>query len=141
MRPPRSGWKGAFLGLALAALLPAALSAWLHPRAPLLRLPELPEIGAEAATRLPDAVWVDARPPEAFAKGHIPQAVSLPAGRWDESIDPLLDRWEPGRPLVVYCSRDDCDAGRTVATRLRRELGEENRIYLLRGGWEAWHHP
>ena len=138
MRRDGSPWLGRALAIGLFALVPAALTAWLHPFAPPLRLPEIPEIGVTAARRLSGAVWVDARSVEEYEQGRVPGAVSLPEGDWEAGIDAFLDRWEPGRPVIVYCSSRDCDASQAVARRLRRELGGEARIHVLRGGWESW---
>ena len=82
-------------------------------------------------------LWVDARPEEDFARGHIPGAVLLNEDEWDGQLRTLLTAWSPERKLVVYCSARSCNASHAVAERLRNEVGLKN-IYVLEGGWEGW---
>ncbi len=128
--------------LVLIALVPAALTGWLHPRRP-----HLP--GAEASAReiaVGDAValgrarpvvWVDARDAQAFEVGHVPGAVRLTEDAWEQLLPGFIDSWRPGQPVVVYCDSRRCDASRSVAARLARELAIKD-VYVLTGGWEAW---
>lgn len=82
-------------------------------------------------------LWIDARPGEEFEKGHVPGAFSLNEDDWDGLLRPLLAAWSPERKLVVYCSRESCNASHGVAERLRKEAKLEN-VYVLPGGWEEW---
>lgn len=133
------------LGLLAVPLAPALATAWLHPRRPDWR--ELSAGSAvvsahevtpqEALERLPDALWLDARPPKQFAAGHVPGAISLHQDDWEAGFSALVEVWDGARPIVVYCGGADCRASTEVAARLRRDLASE-RVYVLRGGWEAW---
>lgn len=82
-------------------------------------------------------LWVDARPEEDFARGHVPGAVVLNEDEWDGQLRTLLTAWSPERKLVVYCSAQSCNASHAVAERLRHEVGLKN-VYVLEGGWEGW---
>ncbi len=82
-------------------------------------------------------LWIDARPDEQFARGHVPGAVQLNEDRWDELLRRMLTAWSPERKVVVYCSRQTCNASHEVAERLRKEAGLTN-VYVLSGGWEEW---
>ena len=82
-------------------------------------------------------LWVDARPEEAFARGHIPGAILLNEDEWDAQLRTFLTAWSPERKIVVYCSAQSCNASHAVAERLRNEAGLQN-IYVLEGGWEGW---
>jgi rhodanese-related sulfurtransferase len=82
-------------------------------------------------------LWVDARPEEAFARGHIPGAILLNEDEWDAQLRTFLTAWSPERKIVVYCSAQSCNASHAVAERLRNEAGLKN-IYVLEGGWEGW---
>jgi len=85
-----------------------------------------------------DAVlWVDARPEEDFARGHVPGAMLLNEDQWDAQLRTFLTAWSPERKMVVYCSRQSCSASHAVAERLRNEVGLKN-VYVLEGGWEEW---
>jgi rhodanese-related sulfurtransferase len=82
-------------------------------------------------------LWVDARPDDQFARGHVPGAVQLNEDHWNELLRGMLTAWSPERKVVVYCSRQTCDASHEVAERLRKEAGLTN-VYVLSGGWEEW---
>jgi rhodanese-related sulfurtransferase len=81
--------------------------------------------------------WVDARPRAKFDAGHAPDAVLLNEDEWNALIPAFLDKWDPDRPVVVYCDGGACDASHAVAKRLREDLQLEN-IWVLKGGWDAW---
>lgn len=82
-------------------------------------------------------MWIDARPADEFQAGHVPSALPLNTDEWDRLLPEVLNRWSPGRKLVVYCSKQTCGASREVARRLKDEAGLKN-IFVLSGGWEAW---
>jgi rhodanese-related sulfurtransferase len=84
-----------------------------------------------------NAIWVDARPDEEFARDHVPEALSLNEDRWNELLPQFLAVWAPGKKVVVYCSSLSCNASREVARRLRREAQLPD-VFVLEGGWEAW---
>lgn len=119
----------------LAAVLPAAASALLHPRRPSWLSDEIPaHLAASNPTRY---LMVDARPATDFATGHIPGAVSLNEDAWDALFPPFLDAWDGERPILVYCSSLSCATSREVAHRLRTEAGIPE-VFVMEGGWEAW---
>jgi len=84
-----------------------------------------------------NAIWVDARPDEEFARDHVPGAVSLNEDRWNELLPQFLANWSPDKKVVVYCSSQSCNASREVAKRLRDEAQLKN-VFVLQGGWEEW---
>ena len=84
-----------------------------------------------------NAVWVDARPDDEFARDHVPNALSLNEDRWNELLPQFLAAWSPGKKIIVYCSSVGCNASREVARRLRKEAQLPD-VYVLKGGWEAW---
>jgi rhodanese-related sulfurtransferase len=84
-----------------------------------------------------NAIWVDARPDEEFARDHIPGALSLNEDRWNELLPQFLVAWSPEKKIVVYCSSQSCNASREVAHRLRDEAQLKN-VFVLEGGWEEW---
>jgi len=83
------------------------------------------------------ALWIDARPDEEFAAGHVAGALPLNTEEWDKLLPQVLNSWSPDRKVVVYCSKQTCGASREVARRLRDEAGLKN-VFVLTGGWEAW---
>ena len=83
-----------------------------------------------------DAVLVDARSPELFARGHIPEAINIPAPLFD-IIYPmkLAPSLQPGQAVVVY--------GRTFSKRYDEEvayrlLQRHDDVRVLTGGIAAW---
>ncbi len=99
-------------------------------------------LSVSAAEALDNVLWVDARDVAAFENGHVPGAVNLSEDAWESQLTGLLDVWEPGQRLVVYCDGEACLASRQVALRIRRELALDN-VAVLTGGWPAWQeaHP
>jgi rhodanese-related sulfurtransferase len=133
----------AFLILA-ATFVPALVSVAFHPRKPEFRRPELRP--GEVTLPMADAwgkavVWVDARPEDDFAHGHVPGAVRLNLEEWSRLFPVFLDQWQPTRMVVVYCSSRDCGLSSEVAKRLRGS--RISPTYVLHGGWDAWRnrHP
>jgi rhodanese-related sulfurtransferase len=84
-----------------------------------------------------NAIWIDARPEEEFAKEHVPGAILLNEDRWNELLPQMLAMWSPEKRVVVYCSSESCGSSREVARRLREEARLKN-VFVLEGGWEAW---
>lgn len=121
------------------AAVPAALEAfylrdrisWTHP-------PAANEITAARAASLgPAVLWIDGRSEEEFAAGHVDGAILLNAEHWDSLLPEALNAWSPGKIVVVYCSKQACDASLEIARRLHEEANLPD-VFVLDGGWEAW---
>jgi len=121
--------------LLMVALLPALLSAWLHPLKP--EWERTGDVSLATVAAWTDVLWVDARASEAFAKGHIPDAQNLTTAAWESQVEAVVVAWKPGMRVVVYCDGKGCEASHEVAARLKTELGFES-VHVLIGGWEAW---
>ena len=79
-----------------------------------------------------DAVIIDIRSPEAFAKGHIVNARNIPMDELDanqEKIDRL-----GSKPILAVC---DAGMSSTRAVDSLRKAGLET-VYGLKGGITAW---
>jgi len=86
-----------------------------------------------------NAIWIDARPDEEFARDHVPGALSLNEDRWNELLPQFLAVWSPEKKIVVYCSSESCNASREVAHRLRNQAQPPmQNVFVLEGGWEEW---
>jgi rhodanese-related sulfurtransferase len=83
-----------------------------------------------------NALYLDARSGEAFAKSHLPGAIHLNEDNWDSQLGLLIQAWEPGQAVIVYCDGVGCASSRKLADRLRTELGMDP-VYWLIDGWEA----
>lgn len=90
----------------------------------------------ELASNDEDVLWVDVRPLQAFAKGHVTDAIRLPESQLDDFVGDLIDVSSIDTTIVVYCDTD-CDVSSRVANRLRLEYGFEN-VRVLKGGFSAW---
>ena len=79
-----------------------------------------------------DAVVLDLRSAEAFARGHIVNAKNIPYDELDAEFS-KLDRFK-SKPIVAVC-----DAGMTSTKLVNtlRKAGADN-VYGLRGGMTAW---
>ncbi|MCX7960748.1 MAG: rhodanese-like domain-containing protein [Burkholderiales bacterium] len=92
-------------------------------------------VGTLEATQLinrEDALVLDVRTPEEFARGHILGARNIPLDELERRAEDLA-RYK-ARPVIVACASGNRSLG-AIAT-LRR-LGFE-RVYNLAGGYAAW---
>ena len=80
----------------------------------------------------PGFVLLDVRSPEAYATGHVPQAVNLPYRRM---TDATLAQYPPDTLFVVYCSGPHCNGADRAALRLA-ELGRP--VKKMIGGIAGW---
>ena len=132
-----------FLSLLTVLLLPLPLSvinAVLNPNIPPWNWMELGEKEVDLEQLL---VWegsyilVDARTPESYQYGHLPEAINLYMGEFDNQVLDLLDRWSPDEGIVVYCDSRQCSASEEIANRLRKDF-QMHPVFVLKGGWESW---
>ena len=85
-----------------------------------------------------NVLFVDARTREDYDNGHIPGAISLPIGQFDEQIDPFLDQFDIEQPIVAYCSGRTCEDSHNLA-QLLIDFGYIDVRVFIDGypGWEA----
>jgi rhodanese-related sulfurtransferase len=88
------------------------------------------------------ALFVDARSLENYEDGHIPGAVSLPVGHFDDRFVEFINQYSPDRPIVTYCSGRTCEDSHQLA-QLLQETGFTNIKIFIDGfpGWEAEGYP
>ena len=89
-----------------------------------------------------NVLFVDARSQENYEDGHIPGAISLPMGQFDELIGSFLDQHATARSIVTYCSGRTCEDSHHLAQFLS-ESGFDNVSVFIDGfpGWEAEGYP
>jgi rhodanese-related sulfurtransferase len=75
---------------------------------------------------------IDARTPEAYAKGHVPGAINLPHRKIDSSTTSLLPK---DKVLVTYCDGVFCNASTKAAAKLTA-LGF--RVKEMLDGMHGW---
>jgi rhodanese-related sulfurtransferase len=88
------------------------------------------------------AIFVDARSGEDYESGHIPGAVSLPAGQFDQLVDAFIDQHSSDQLVVTYCSGRTCDDSHKLA-QLLSEAGFKNVKVFIDGypGWKREGYP
>ena len=132
-----------FLSILTVLLIPlplAVINAFLNPNIP----PWNPMVLGEKEVDLEQLLaWegsyilVDARTPESYQDGHLPEAINLHMGEFDNQVLDLLDRWSPDEAIVVYCDSRQCNASEEIANRLREDF-QMDPVFVLKGGWESW---
>lgn len=95
---------------------------------PLGRAWELFENGA--------VLFVDARLPDEYAKGHIYGALNLPWQAVDHYFAEAAQRLEGPQTIVAYCDGEGCDLSHELALFLLA-MGFE-RVRVLDNGWPLW---
>jgi rhodanese-related sulfurtransferase/DNA-binding transcriptional ArsR family regulator len=83
------------------------------------------------------ALVIDVRPPDDYASGHIPQAISLPSDHLLTKLEELPDDAE----IIAYCHGPYCVTS-AECVRVLREHGRQARHLV--GGFTHWHrsgHP
>lgn len=80
-----------------------------------------------------DFVLIDARGHEAYAKEHLPGALSIPSDHLGEH---LLREHKKNRIFVTYCSNFECEAS-TIAAQKLDKYGFKN-VLEFKGGLEDW---
>jgi rhodanese-related sulfurtransferase len=138
------GMLGQAAVIVLAAILAAAGTHFLHPKAPAWYVAEEPLQEDEVTMALiherwqGEALWVDARPRKDYESGHVPGALLLNEQEADQLLFDHFEKLQDNKqPIVVYCGSEACQASRKIAEYLRERLpGTE--IWVLKGGWNAW---
>jgi rhodanese-related sulfurtransferase len=89
-----------------------------------------------------NALFVDARSRDNYDDGHIPGAVSMPVGEFDNLIDSFMDQHSMDQTIVTYCSGRTCEDSHNLA-QLLIDFGFTDVKVFIDGfpGWEAEGHP
>lgn len=84
----------------------------------------------------PGTVFVDARKSQAFRQGHIEGARHLPYSFVEPLSKEALDSLKGFESIIVYCNREDSEAGKLLAGELA-QAGIKGAAYLEKGfaGW------
>jgi rhodanese-related sulfurtransferase len=87
-----------------------------------------------------NAFFIDARPEDAYRKGHIQGSRSLPFEAFDQLADEVLIDLPEDTLVITYCDGERCTLSAEVALKLK-EIGFEN-VRVLFNGWTVWkdHH-
>jgi rhodanese-related sulfurtransferase len=125
-------------------LVAAALTHWLHPRAPAWYLAR--EKAAQGEVNLQDiqdrwqgqVLWIDARVRSRYEQEHIPGALSLNEQEFDQQLFDLIETLQSNtKPIVIYCDAQKCQASKQVRDALQQRVGLSD-LWILHGGWPVW---
>lgn len=94
------------------------------------RLTPLPPADVKARLDRGDAILVDIREPDEYARRHVPGALSRPLSGFEAAHL----RIEPGREVVFTCK----SGMRTAGNCDRLAAAVEGDVYVLEGGVDAW---
>jgi len=82
------------------------------------------------------AVFLDARSPEDYARGHIRCAENIPWQAFDEYIERVWDKIPEDAWVVTYCDGETCSLSEDLAKELV-SMGYE-KVKVLLNGWTRW---
>lgn len=116
----------AWIGLA-TAVIASAVKAKLSP------VKQVEHQAAVALINKQDAVVVDVRTQEEFAKGHIANAHHMPLAQIEQGNTTEIDKHKE-KPVIVVCETGD--RADKAATKLVKAGFQQ--VYLLRGGLSQW---
>ena len=121
----------------LAALVPAGVSALVHPRRPPWSGEALLPGEVKLKTVLawgPKVLWIDARSQNEYEAGHVQDAFQMSTEDFNGSE--VLNYLDKDGPLVVYCSGGQCDASKNLVKLL--QLAGYKQARIMEDGYPAW---
>jgi rhodanese-related sulfurtransferase len=83
-------------------------------------------------------IFVDARADGPFQAGHIPGALQCDYYRSENYLPSVLDQVSIAEKVIVYCNGGDCEDSLLVCREFMGLQVPMDKIYLFRGGWQAW---
>jgi len=85
-----------------------------------------------------DAVIVDARRPDDYTRGHIQDAINIPADYEARArVVAFAGSIPKERLVIIYCQSSGCAYASHVARQLAL-LGGHTNVRIYRGGWQEW---
>ncbi len=82
-----------------------------------------------------EGLFIDARNPHEYRRGHIRGAINIPLKDFVKEKD-LLAKTPKDKLLVTYCDGVECNSSMSIAEKLM-ELGFRN-VRIFFGGWKDW---
>jgi rhodanese-related sulfurtransferase len=82
------------------------------------------------------AVFIDARPPEAFIEGHIEGAVNIYPENFDASFERAMAEVAPDSLIITYCDGETCTLSKELALQLTGK--GYTHVRVLVNGWSVW---
>lgn len=91
---------------------------------------------AAAKFQSSEVLFIDARDPEDYEYGRIQGAINLPYEELDVYWDEVSLRISMDRPLVLYCSGEECESSLMLAREMVLRGWDD--VYVFFGGWREW---
>jgi rhodanese-related sulfurtransferase len=82
-------------------------------------------------------LFADARAKVEYDQGHIPGAIPLPLGEFDQYYEKYKSRIKAAKKIVTYCHGVGCKLSDKVAQKLYNDKGHKNVVGFF-GGWPQW---
>ena len=82
-------------------------------------------------------IFIDARSPWDYERGHIPGAINYSMGETSQEIDDQIASRLAEELIVVYCAGEGCKTSVLLARYFRDKRGFFN-AHAFVGGWPAW---
>jgi len=130
---------GSVIGFAFNALSPMGISLKPKKKAEVLEDNNIQVVSLDEVRYFlerPDTIIVDARSPEEYSLGHIPEALNIPADEFDRVWEAQRERFEEAGLVICYCSGSSCGSSDEVAE-LLQERGIE-KVAVFMDGIPAW---
>lgn len=97
---------------------------------------EIPLEEAQILFFTKEAVFLDARSPEVYARGHIEGALNLPWSFFEERASAVLANIPKETPIVTYCDGESCGLSYELAVALIAR--GYTHVMVLTNGWSVW---
>jgi len=101
--------------------------------------PKAPEVSVEEARQAfeeKSALFLDARSPEDYAKGHLPGSLVLFNEEFEEYYPDLEDQIKAADRVITYCDGIECGRAPEIAGRLLELV--EVPVFCFTDGYPAW---
>ena len=101
--------------------------------------PKAPEVNLDEARQAfeeKSALFLDARPPEDYAKGHLPGALVFFNEEFEEYYLLLEDQIKAADRVITYCDGIECGRAPEIAGRLLELV--EVPVFCFTAGYPAW---
>ena len=82
------------------------------------------------------AIFIDARPAQAFRMGHIEGARNLPWEDFDQRFSEVMSDLPFDCVIITYCDGESCGLGNELASALSAKGYDHVRVLL--DGWRLW---
>jgi len=101
--------------------------------------PKAPEVTVDEAKQAfekKSALFLDARSPEVYAKGHFPGALNLFNEKFEDYYPLLEDQIKSAERVIAYCDGVECGRAPEIAGRLLELVDVP--VFVFTEGYPAW---